>query len=363
MQGGEPVGEPGDGEALAAPRRVLDEVALTRSPPPRIEDEPAHAVELLVAGEDEEAPSGLATVFVLFLDLVDELADEVEQAVARPRLFPEIGGGVAGPGRGHGGIAGAAEPAPVEGEEAGLAAGEVGRDVDQLRVDGEMGKTPAVGEERLARVAVGLVLPDRVLDGLARQRVLELGREDGYAVQEEHQVEALLVLGAVPNLSGNREEVRPVEPPHLLVEPARGAKVRETERAAHVLEAAPEHIERVAPLDLGREPFQEPLPHRSAMVLRQPLPRLRLGGLHEIEDIARQEAEGPVVVLRPPPTVATRLHVRVAVRRGRLGDGVRNGRDLIRPVAEQGHLDGILEGTLGHRICHSGSAPSLRMSR
>ena len=209
VQGGEPVGEPGDREALAAPRRVLDEVALARSPPPRIENEPAHAIELLVAGEDEEAPSGLAPVLVLFLDLVDELAHEVEHAVARPRLLPEIGGGVAGPGRGHGGIAGAAEPAPVEGEETRLAAGEVGRGVDELRVDGEMGETPAVGEERLARVAIRLVLPNRVLDGLPGQRVLELGREDGYAVQEEHEVEAPLVLGRCTEPGGRRRRSSP----------------------------------------------------------------------------------------------------------------------------------------------------------
>ena len=107
VQGGEPVGEPGDGEALSAPCRVLDEVALPRSSPPCIDDEPAHAVELLVAGKDEEAPAGLAPVLVLFLDLVDELADEVEHAVARPGLLPEIGGGVAAPGRGNGGF-----PAP-----------------------------------------------------------------------------------------------------------------------------------------------------------------------------------------------------------------------------------------------------------
>ena len=353
VQGGEPVGEPRDGEALAAPRRVLDEVALPRSPPPRIEDEAAHAVELLVAGEDEEAPTGLAAVLVLFLDLVDELANEIEHAVARPGLVPEIAGGVATPGRGHGGIAGPAEPAPVEGKEARLAAGEVGGDVDQLRVDREVRETPAVGEERLAHVAVGLVLSDRVLDGLAGQRILELGREDGYAVEEEHEIEAPLVPGAVPNLSDDREKVRPVEPPRFLVEAARGAKVREPERAAHVLEAAPEDIKSAAPLNLGREALQEPLPHRSTVMLREPLPFLRLGGLHEVEDIARQEAKFSVVVLRPAPPVTPGAHVRVTVGRRHLGDRPRNSRDLIRPMAKQSRLDGILERTFGDLGAHA----------
>ena len=355
MQGGELVGEPGDGEALAAPRRVLDEVALPRSPPPRIDDEPAHAIELLVAGKDEEAPAGLAPILVLFLDLVNELANEVEHAVSRPRLLPEIAGRVAEPGRGHRRIAGPAEPPPVEGKEAGLAPGEVGGDVNQLRVDGEVGEAPAVGEERLVRIAVGLVLPDRVLDGLAGERVLELGREDGYAIQEQHEIEALLVPGAVADLAGDGEEVRPVETPDLLVEPARGAKVREPERAAHVLQAAPEDFKRTAPLDLGQKALQEPLPHLGTVVLRESLPFLRLGGLHEVEYIARQEAERAVVFLRTALPVAARPHVRVAVGRRRLGDRARNGRDLIRPVAEQRRLDRILESALGYPDVHSAS--------
>jgi hypothetical protein len=90
-------------------------------------------------------------------------------------------------------------PAPpylplVEGQEARLGPGELRGDVDQVRVHREVREAAAVGEERLARVAVGLVLADRVLDVLAVERVLQLGGEDRDAVQEEHQVEALLVL-------------------------------------------------------------------------------------------------------------------------------------------------------------------------
>ena len=82
VQHREPVGEPGDGEALAAAGRVLDQVAPARAVVARVAHEPAHAVELLVAGEDEEAPAGLPPAVVLGLHLVDELADEVEHAVA-----------------------------------------------------------------------------------------------------------------------------------------------------------------------------------------------------------------------------------------------------------------------------------------
>ena len=114
-----------------------------------------------------------------------------------------------------------------------------------------MGETPPVGEQGLARVAVSPVLPHRVLDGLAGERVLELGREDRDAVQEQHHVEALLVLRAVADLADDREEARRVQAPRLLVEPARGPEEGEPEPAAHVLHAVAKDIERAAALDLG----------------------------------------------------------------------------------------------------------------
>jgi hypothetical protein len=71
-------------------------------------------------------------------------------------------------------------------------------------------KAAAVGEERLARVAVGLVLADRILDVLAVEWILELGREDRKAVEEEHKVDALVVLHAAADLTHHREQARSV---------------------------------------------------------------------------------------------------------------------------------------------------------
>lgn len=73
--------QPGDGVRLAAAGRVLDEVGLPRAVFAGVGDELAHAVKLVVAGEDQEAPAGLAAVLVFFLHLVDEVADEVKHAV------------------------------------------------------------------------------------------------------------------------------------------------------------------------------------------------------------------------------------------------------------------------------------------
>ncbi len=95
VKGGEAVGQPGDGVALAAPRGVLDQVELAGATLSGVGHELPHRVELLVARKDQEAPAGLLPVLVLVLHLLDELADEVEDAVPGPQALPEVGGGVA----------------------------------------------------------------------------------------------------------------------------------------------------------------------------------------------------------------------------------------------------------------------------
>ena len=189
------MGEPGDGEALAAPGRVLDEIALSCPCSTGVRHEPAHAVELLVARKDEGALAGLAALVVFLLDLVDELPHQIQHAVPRPGLFPEIARGVARPRRRHGRVPGAAELSPVEGQKTCLGPGQVRGDIDQVRVHGEVAETPAIGQQRLAAgVAVVPVLVDGVLHGLPAQRVLEFGGEQRNAVQEQHQIEAFSLL-------------------------------------------------------------------------------------------------------------------------------------------------------------------------
>ena len=150
VQRGQLVREPGDGEALAAPGGVLDQVAPARAVAAGVGDHAPDGVELLVAREDQAGRS--PAVVVLVLDFVNELADQIEDAVARPDLVPEVVRGVSAPGGRDGGIAGAAELAAVEGQEAGLRASELRGDEDPVRVDREVGETAAVGEERLAGV-------------------------------------------------------------------------------------------------------------------------------------------------------------------------------------------------------------------
>src|SRR5712664_1635568 len=150
--------EPGDREALAAAGGVLDQIALTCSVASSVGDQLAHGIELLVAGKDEETLAGLAAPVILLLDLVDELADEVEHAVASPDVLPEVARGVAFLGRRDGRVPGPAEAPLVERKEHGLPPSKARGDEHQLRIHREVGQAPAVGEQRLARVAINLVL-------------------------------------------------------------------------------------------------------------------------------------------------------------------------------------------------------------
>ena len=185
MQGREPMGQPSDGVALAAAGGVLDEIVVPRALPARGVHEHPHRLELMVAGEDHGLrPDSVAPFVALLVDLqVHEAGEDVEQAVALQHLFPQIGRAT-GPSRRIGRVAGRAVGSLVEGQELRRLAGEPRGHEHGVGVRGEVGQRAALElEDRLARVAVALVLAARVLDGLAGERVLQLQRRHRNAVQ------------------------------------------------------------------------------------------------------------------------------------------------------------------------------------
>ena len=161
---------------------MLDQVALARPVLTGVGDHAPDGIELLVAGEDQtgRAPA----VAVLILHFLNELADQVEDAVPRPDLVPEVVRGVSALSGRDGRIAGAAELAAVEGQGAGLRASEVRGDIDPVRVDGEVREAAAVGEERFAGVAVVAVLQDRLLDVLAVSGFLSSAVQKGMPLRK-----------------------------------------------------------------------------------------------------------------------------------------------------------------------------------
>src|SRR5690606_10305071 len=157
------------------------------------------------------------------------------------------------------------------------------------------------------------------------------------------------------------EHVRLVQPPRLLVEPARRAKVREAKLAARILDAVAQHVERPAPRDLGGEALEKLLSHRRAVVLRELLPFLRLRGEDEVDDVARQQAERAVVVLRPALAVTARRVL--AVRRRSFADRRRVARASVGAVLQQGALYRLLESALGDVDRHGLLVPSFSRAR
>ena len=86
---------------------------------PRMFDQGRHGAQLVISGEDRGA-SFLARRVLLPLD-GEEPLDDVQQRVLGPDLLPQVGCAVAGR---MVGVAGAAVPAPIEGEEARVLASE-----------------------------------------------------------------------------------------------------------------------------------------------------------------------------------------------------------------------------------------------
>ena len=97
VQAGEAVGKPGDGVALAAAGRVLDQVVVPDALGARVGLGLAHAVELVVAREDHRLAAHRLAAELPLVDLeVQEAREDVHEAVARQDLLPEVGGLVAG---------------------------------------------------------------------------------------------------------------------------------------------------------------------------------------------------------------------------------------------------------------------------
>ena len=85
---------------------------------------------------------------------------------------------------------------------------QVGGHEDEIVIYGEVDEAAPLAEQRLARVAVLLILLDGVFDVLVGEAVLQLEGGDGQAVDADGEVEgaAALVL-AVAQLAGDAEAV------------------------------------------------------------------------------------------------------------------------------------------------------------
>ena len=327
------VGQPGDGVALAAARRVLDQVAPSRPVRRGIGQQPAHDVELVVAGPDLRAllPAGL---LVLRLHHLGVVLQDVGEALAREHLAPQVVGlDAARVGR----IAGAVVPAPVERQEPGRLPLEMRAELHLALVHGEVGHAAAELEQLLARVAVALVLLDRVGRRLLGQVVLQLEGEHRQAVDEQADVERpLRVVAAVAKLADDGEAVLREAFPRLRVSGRRRA-VEQVQVVRAVLDAVAQHVDGATLGDLALEPGQKLAPRGAVLVQRRGLGDLRLGGVQEGGELDAIDAVLAVVVVGTAAGPAD-----PAVSGPRLSNLALLGR--IAGMAGQGRADEALKG-------------------
>ena len=209
VQLGQEVGSPGDRLGLAGAGGVLDQVLATRPFSQHGGLELAGDIKLVVAGEDHRLD-------LLFLVAAGDqiAAQNLQPAVALPHLLPEVAGAVAA--LGIQGIAGAAVVAPVEGQKSGGRAKQLGGHAHLAGAHGEVNQGP-IGkrQQRFGPLALGdgvaikAVLVHRVTDRLGEVG-FEFGGGHGQAIEEQHQIDAVLVVDRIAQLTHHPQPVERV---------------------------------------------------------------------------------------------------------------------------------------------------------
>ena len=211
----------------------------------------------------------------------------------------------------------------VEGQEAGDEAIEPCRHLDEVRVDREVDERPPT-ERHVPCVAVFAVLALGVLDGLVRERVLQLRGRDRDAIDEETDVERPVAGRVVRELARDGQTIRLVQGVELGGQTMGRLEVRESDLDAVVVQPVAQDIDRAALVELFGEPLGELGPRAFDPTVdgdeTPPGRRLRLG--EEGEQLGGVEAIGPVEVTGP---LGSRAPLAYAVSAGLhegCGDGV-----------------------------------------
>jgi len=236
---------------------------------------------------------------------VDVAREDIEQAVARKHLLPEIGRAVVTVHAGR--ISGTVVVPLVERQPVRRLAVELGRHEDEIGIDSEVDeRTLLEAEQRKPRVAVVLVLALGVLDVLAGHRVLEFRGDDRNAIDGEHDVDALLACRVELHLPRDGEDVLGVGRDRLGVH-ARGRLERgHLEGLAKALEAVAQDGERALRGQLLAQCIEQHGLGRLALKIDEGLPLLGLRDLHVGDDVGGEQAEVGIVGLRIALGVATR---------------------------------------------------------
>jgi len=162
-------------------------------------------------------------------------------------------------------------------------------------------RPPAEGDVR--RVAVGPVLVFGVLNGLVRHRVLQLGRGDGDAVDEEAQIDRLRGGRVERELARDGQAVGFVELGQFGREAVGRLEEREPDLDAVIVDAVAQNVHRATLVELLRQAIGELLAGTvcAAVNGNEALPRLRCVSARNANSSA---VSSPRTRSKSPPTRA-----------------------------------------------------------
>jgi len=291
------VGQPADGVALAAARRMLDQVIVAGTAGASMVLHCPHGIKLVVSRKDHRLfPHDLAVESPLFDFKVHEPGQDVQERIPLPDPFPQIPRPMA---IGILAVTRTVVVAQVERQELRLLALQLRGHEHLIGVHGEMNQRASLEpEDRLPWVPVLHVLAHRMIDVLSAHRVLQFGRRDGHTVEAKHEINRVLVARAVVKLPRHGQPIRPIQLECLRIQTVRRLEERHVDLLAVALEAMSDHVQTAPAVQGLAQIVQQDRLRIRPMQLFQGLPLLRLGLLDKRHQHRWIESPLPVEVLR-----------------------------------------------------------------
>ena len=202
--------QPCDGIGLAGTGAVLDQIILRSTVYPDIGEELADDIQLMIAGKNQIFRTlhlaGLVIDFFFYFH-EDKLTDKIEDGILSQNVLPHIRDTIFV--RKSGIACARIHPfavTRVERQEEGRFLSKASGHIDLLQIHRKVHKAACLEQEQSGLgIALGAVLVNGILIGLPGGIALQLKRNDGKAIQENHHIDALFVAG--PDLLHDRENI------------------------------------------------------------------------------------------------------------------------------------------------------------
>ena len=284
VQTGQTMRQPCDGIGFTGARTVLNEIILAGTIPSHIIQQLGYHIQLVIAREDHAFGLNLAGLFIPFDFQMQILVQDFQQAVLRQHILPQICSIISIRIRR---IACAAHIARalgtlIEGQKIGFAAFQLRGHVYPREIHREMHQHALLeGKDSVLARAVKLILLDSIGSALAGELALQLHAHHGNAVDEQHDINAVLIHQGIVELAGAVQDIGRILLHGIFIDGGFRLPEYRAELDAAVCEALAQHTQQADHLHLAAEAFHNLLFAVRAIDFDILLPRLRLAGLDE----------------------------------------------------------------------------------